>query len=263
MKYALALAALLLSGCVDTTPRTRIHSVASVPRFVDINNFTFEEDKLEGKSGIGANFGAGMGTAWSDVGNVHGAQIYHAGIHLRGKGFAVGWMPYFAAAQVTHEGTKGFGSTLWGSVSFGGGGDWRFSYQNSFSLMTKVAEDQGCQKDDIFFGCTAQQKYQTRSEVVIRDVGFVLTAEKHVGARNSVLVAPALHWTYLAASSQLDVDPANDYVRRTTFWSPSFQVGYVTRFGDVQIKGLKLRSGTAVPAVAGSSAPAAQSAETK
>ncbi|KGI77212.1 AsmA family protein [Oleiagrimonas soli] len=34
-------------------------------------------------------------------------------------------------------------------------------------------------------------------------------------------------------------------------------------FGDVQIKGLKLRSGTAVPAVAGSSAPAVQSAETK
>jgi hypothetical protein len=199
-----------------------------------VNNFSFEEGEGK-KESFGANVGAGYGTAWSDVGNVYGAEIYHVGINVRHDQWALGWMPFFGVAKVSHEGTHGWGSTLWGAYHFGGGNAWRFSAQGSFTYSSKTAEEQGCQNGvyAIFLvDCTGQPVSTTRSQVIIRDGGVVLTAERKIGARSSLLFMPGAHYTYISASNELDTDPANNTMYRTSFWSPGIQLGFATRFGD-------------------------------
>ena len=234
--FLLPAVALALSACsLNTAPQNRVHSAASVPRFVDVNNFPFEDDGNGKHIPVGVAAGLGYGSAWSDEGNVSGAEILHVDVHFRSPHFAAGWMPFFGEAAVTHEGTGVFGSTLWAAYHFGGGELWRFSAQSSYTVSNQITEDKGCARANwtIFTtSCTGQPESSTRAEVNVRDVGIVITAEHNLGSRNSLIAAPALHWMDVSGSSKLDSNPSGDYARRDTFWNPSFQVGYVHHFGE-------------------------------
>lgn len=221
----------LLSGC-NTVPTRRVHAAASVPRYVDVNTANFSDGE---STPVGANAGIGHGIAFSDVGNVHDATIVHAGVNFRSPHFAAGWLPYFGKAHIQHEGTGVLGSAVWMAFHFGGGNEWKFSYQNSFAASNKTIEDKGCENDrGTFFtsNCTGSPQSATRAEVKVRDVGFLLTAEKRVGGRNSILIAPSVYWTWISTSNKLDVDPSNNFGYRTHFWSPGLTVGYTMRFGN-------------------------------
>lgn len=223
--------ALAATGC-NTVPTRRVHSAASVPRYVDTAPGEFSEN---GKSTpVGVNAGFGHGIAFSDTGNVHDASIYHVGVNFRSEHFAAGWMPYIGDAHISHEGTGVLGSVLWYSLHFGGGNEWRFSYQNSLAAANKVIEDKGCENDKgtlFSSNCTGSPQSSTRAEVKVRDVGFILTAEKRVNDRDSVIIAPSVYWTWISTSNKLDTDPLNNFALRTHFWSPGLQLGYVMRFG--------------------------------
>lgn len=222
---------ILLSGC-NTVPTRRVHAAASVPRYVDVNTANFSDGR---STPVGANAGIGHGIAFSDVGNVHDATIFHAGVNYRSPNFAAGFMPFLGSAHIQHEGTGVLGSMLWLAVHFGGGDEWKFSYQNSFAASNKTIEDKGCENDrGTFFtsNCAGSPQSSTRAEVKLRDVGFILTAEKRVNGRDSVLIAPSIYWTWISTSNKLDVDPAGNFGLRTHFWSPGLQVGYTMRFGE-------------------------------
>lgn len=226
----------LLSGC-NTVPTRRVHAAATVPRYVDVHPANFSD----GDSWpVGANAGYAHGIAFSDVGNVHDATVVHAGVNFRSKHFAAGWLPYYGKAHIQHEGTGDFGSALWMAFHFGGGNEWKFSYQNSLGAMNKVAEDKGCENDrgGLFYSnCTGSPQSSTRAEVKVRDVGFILTAEKRVGGRDSVLIAPSVYWTWISTTNKLDFDPSGNFALRTHFWSPGLTIGYTMRFGN-RFKGL-------------------------
>lgn len=236
MKKLLALSLLFLSACAtNTTPTYRVRSAAAIPRFVDVQNRAIDDDGGGHHPPVGADAGLGVGTAWANEGNLYSGEIFHVGAHYRSEHFAAGWMPFFSGANVTSDGSTAFGSTLWGAFHFGGGNEWRFSYQNSFTSVNQITEDKGCVNATwtIFTtSCNGQPQSATRAEINVRDVGFVITAEKNLGSRGSLLIAPALHWTQVSGSSKLDVDPANDFSRTDSFWSPSLQVGYVHHLGE-------------------------------
>ncbi|MGZ3700466.1 MAG: hypothetical protein ACXVB9_16995 [Bdellovibrionota bacterium] len=226
-----ALLALTLSAC-NTVPTSRVHAAASVPRFVDVTNYSFTEGE---KGPVGMSAGMGYGVGWSDVGNSVGSEIFHVGVSYRTPHVAFGWTPFLGEAQVSHEGTGMFGSALWFAAYFGGGNEWRFSYQNSFTIANKTAEVTGCANDlDGIFGtnCTQSTPSTSRAEVKVKDVGFLFTAEKRVGDHDSFLISPAAYWTYIVTSNSLDSDPASNFIRRTNFWSPGLQVAYLIRGGE-------------------------------
>ena len=223
-----------LSACTaNTTPTTRVHAAAGIPRFVDVDDFVFRE-RPEDRTRIGANAGIGYGPSWSDVGNLYGANTVHAGIHYRAPTFSVGWTPFFESAQVSHEGTGAFGSLGWISVPFGGGGRWRYSAQASIAGVSKVAEDRGCAKANIslfYTSCAGQPQSVSRAEISLGDLGLTLTIEKRASGNDSFLLAPSLHSTSVKSTNHLDVDSGNDVQRTTVIMSPGLQLGYVARSG--------------------------------
>jgi hypothetical protein len=243
-KTVIALIWILAFPACNTVPVARVHSAASIPRFVDVNPESFAQEKQ--KSAIGMNAGVGYGLSFSDVGNAYGSQIYHIGINYRNPKIAFGWTPYLGLAQVSHEGTGVFGSVLWLALNFGGGDNWRFSYQNTYTAVTKTNEDKGCAHDTGFFfysSCPIGTESSTRAEVKVRDLGFILTAEYRLHDSDSLLIAPAAYWTWISTGNKLDVDPNGDYTRRTSFWNPGLQLGYVTRFGEKLNKACILMAG--------------------
>jgi hypothetical protein len=222
-----------LTGCSywSTVPTRRVHSAASIPRYVDTSTVNFREGN---PVPVGVNAGLAHGIAFSDVGNVHDATIFQAGVHFRRPRFAVGFMPYLGVAHPNHEGQGVFGSVLWYAIYFDAGEDWKLSAQNAFTAANKVAEDKGCANDkgNIFFSdCSGSTVSTTRAEVKVRDVGVTFTAEKRLGENDSLLVAPSLYWTWVSTSNRFDSDAPGNYAYRTHFWSPGLQAGYVMRFG--------------------------------
>ncbi len=221
---------MVLTSC-NTVPTRRMHAAASVPRYVDSSPATFREEK---PLPVGFNSGYSHGIAFSDTGNVHDATVFNVGVNFRSRHFAAGWMPYLGAAHIDHEGSGVLGSLLWMAIHFGGGNEWKFSYQNSVANSVKTVEDKGCENDkgSIFHSnCEGSPQSATRAEVDVLDVGFIVTAEKRVGEKDSFLIAPSVYWTSIATSNKLDVNPSGNFNLRTHFWSPGLQLGYVMRFG--------------------------------
>ncbi len=226
-----ATAATLLFSACNNIPTSRVHSAASIPRFVDVNNGSFVESP---RAGVGMSVGTGYGLAFSDVGNVHGSEIFHVGVSYRNSRFAFGWTPYLGQAQVSLEGTGGFGSALWLALYFGGGNNWRFSYQNTYTVVKKTNEMKGCENGNFFLytNCAGNPESVSLSEVHVKEVGFILTAEHRLHDHDSILFAPSLYWTWITTTNRFDPDPSGDYVLRTNFWSPGLQLGYVMRSGE-------------------------------
>jgi hypothetical protein len=210
----------------------RVHSAASLPRVIDIapNEFRDEEPLA-----IGAQFGGAFGNSYSDSGNVYGSALALAGINFRNRHIAAGFMPYYASARASLEGTNGFGASYWFAYHFGGGQIWRFSAQTSVGYMSKVAEEKGCQNDTGFFFqsvCSKSPESRTRAEVRATEVGLVFTTEKRVSEKSSLLFAPAAYWTHIDTGNQLDFDPSGNYDRHLRAWNPGFQLGWILRLSD-------------------------------
>lgn len=221
----LATPLLLLAGC-SYQQLYRTHSAASVPRLLDVNPYSFREEEAR-KELVGMQGGASYGLAWADSGKVHGAKVVHGGVSVRGARIAAGWTPYWADAQVSHEGTGGFGSFLWFAAHFGGGPRWRFSFKANYAYMLKTNEKDNCDAGSIVFSRTSCPPTKwAHSEVNVKDVGLLLTAETRLSERDSLVLAPGAYWTRVDAGNKLDTDPSGDYARRTHFWSPALQVGY-------------------------------------
>ncbi len=223
--------ALAATGC-NTVPTRRVHAAASIPRYVDVAPAEFQEEK---GWPVGLSAGYAHGIAFSDTGNVHDATLFHIGPNFRSKHFAAGYMPFLGAAHINHEGSGVLGGILWYSVHFGGGNEWKFSWQNSISGSNKTIEDKGCPNDkgSIFSSnCTGSPTSITRAEVDVTDVGFTFTAQTRVGERDSFLIVPSIYWTKIETSNRLDSDPTGNFTLNTHFWSPGLQLGYVMRFGS-------------------------------
>lgn len=242
--HLFVVAGLLAFFACSSVPTRRTHAVASLPRLVDINYSNFASNP-ERTAGVGGSAGIGYGIAYSDVGNVHNSRIVHFGIHYRHPQVAFGWTPFVAHAQVSHEGTGMIGSVLWAAVHFGGGNRWRYSYQNTFTMASKVAEEQGCEDDynPFFTSCAGKPVSTARSEVRMRDVGFIFTADLRVGEKDSILFAPAAYWTWISASNKLDHSSVGDFHHRTSFWSPGMQIGYVSRIDSKLLSSFTILAG--------------------
>lgn len=211
-----------------------MHNSTGYTRFVDFDP-TFA--RLE-EWKVGVTGGASYGPALTDVGNTAGSVNIEAGPVLRTRYFSAGWIPYHGNSQVSQDDTNNFGSLLFASAHLGGGDEWKFDLQQSYSYALNRTHDEGNDKDNTIYFCIFTCKTADLSsakanvDTKVKEWGTSFTATKHLAEKHSISFTPTVYRTFFESSNQLTGDSTGDFFIKRSRWNYAFMVTYLNQCAE-------------------------------